>query len=78
VVGNAADLGQEPPREVLEGKVTREEFLGRYVAMWRALDAGEYRFVHDVVDEFDGHDDKDQFLAALDLTLAGLRLQAGA
>jgi AcrR family transcriptional regulator len=78
VVGNAADLGQEPPPEVLDGTVSREEFLDDYVASWRALDACAYPFVREIVDEFDGHDDKEQFLAALDLTLAGLRLQAGA
>ncbi|GAA3218988.1 TetR family transcriptional regulator [Actinocorallia longicatena] len=78
VVGNAVDMGQEPPPEVLDGSLTREEFLGRYTRTWRALDAREYPFVHEIVEEFDGHDDKEQFLAALDLTLAGLRLQAGA
>ncbi|MFI6862803.1 TetR/AcrR family transcriptional regulator [Streptomyces sp. NPDC050421] len=78
VVGSAADLGQEPPEEVLDGSVGREEFLGRYAQMWRELDAEEFPFMHDVVDEFDGHDDKEQFLAALELTLTGLRLQAGA
>ncbi|MFJ6466497.1 TetR/AcrR family transcriptional regulator [Streptomyces sp. NPDC091387] len=78
VVGSAADLGQEPPQEVLDGLVTQQEFLGRYAEAWRALDAEEYPFVHDIVDEFDGHEDKEQFLAALELTLAGLRLQAGA
>ncbi|MFJ6837428.1 TetR/AcrR family transcriptional regulator [Streptomyces sp. NPDC091209] len=77
VVGNAADMGQEPPQEVLDGFVDRDEFLGRYTETWRALDAEEFPFVHDIVDEFDGHDDKEQFLAGLDLTLAGLRLQAG-
>ncbi|MGW3913713.1 TetR/AcrR family transcriptional regulator [Streptomyces sp. NPDC005070] len=78
VVGNAADMGQEPPQEVLDGVVDRDEFLGRYTETWRALDAEEFPFVHDIVEEFDGHDDKEQFLAALDLTLAGLRLRAGA
>ncbi|MEU3465398.1 TetR/AcrR family transcriptional regulator [Streptomyces sp. NPDC006733] len=78
VVSNAADLGQEPPPQVLDGTVDRDAFLGRYAATWRELDATEYPFVHDIVDEFDGHDDKDQFLAGLELTLAGLRLQAGA
>lgn len=77
VVGNAADMGEEPPPEVADGTVKREEFLGHYAETWRALDAEEYPFVRDIVDEFDGHDDKEQFLAALDLTLAGLRLQAG-
>ncbi|MEU1534673.1 TetR/AcrR family transcriptional regulator [Streptomyces fagopyri] len=77
VVGNAADMGQEPPPEVLDGLLDRDEFLSRYTATWRALDAEEFPFVHDIVDEFDGHDDKEQFLAGLELTLTGLRLQAG-
>jgi AcrR family transcriptional regulator len=76
VISNAVDVGQEPPREVVEGTVSREEFLGRYAQTWRELDAVEYPFMHDIVEEFDGHDDKEQFLAALELTLAGLRLQA--
>ncbi|MGC4987069.1 MULTISPECIES: TetR/AcrR family transcriptional regulator [unclassified Streptomyces] len=78
VVGNAADMGHEPPQEVIDGTVKRDEFLGHYAETWRALDAEEYPFVHDIVDEFDGHDDKEQFLGALELTLAGLRLQSGA
>lgn len=76
VVGTAADMGQEPPQEILDGAVGREEFLGRFAARWRELDPEEFPFVHEIVDEFAGHDDKDQFLAGLDLTLAGLRLQA--
>ncbi|MEV0575979.1 MULTISPECIES: TetR/AcrR family transcriptional regulator [unclassified Streptomyces] len=78
VVANAGDMGQDPPQEVVEGLVGREEYLGRYAATWRTLDPGKYPFLHDIVDEFDGHDDKEQFLAGLDLTLAGLRLQAEA
>ncbi|WNI26913.1 helix-turn-helix domain-containing protein [Streptomyces sp. ITFR-16] len=78
VVGSAVDMGQEPPEEVLDGAVDRVEFLGRYARTWREFDAEEFPFLHDIVDEFDGHDDKEQFLAALELTLAGLRLQAGA
>ncbi|MEU2025177.1 helix-turn-helix domain-containing protein [Streptomyces sp. NPDC016469] len=78
VVGSAVDMGQEPPQEVLEGAVGREEYLGRFATAWRGLDPEDYPFVHEIVDEFDGHDDVDQFRSALDLTLAGLRLQAGA
>ncbi len=78
VVGTAADLGQEPPQEVIDGSVTRDEYLDRFAETWRALDSAEYPFVHEIIDEFAGHDDKDQFLAGLDLTLAGLRLQAAA
>ncbi len=77
VVGSAIDLGQEPPQEVLDGAVGREEFLGRYAQAWRELDPTDFPFVHEIVDEFDGHDDIDQFRSALELTLAGLRLQAG-
>ncbi|TRV81126.1 TetR/AcrR family transcriptional regulator [Streptomyces sp. 130] len=78
VVGSAVDMGQEPPEEVLDGAVDREEYLGRFATAWRGLDPEDYPFVHEIVDEFDGHDDVDQFRSALDLTLAGLRLQAGA
>ncbi len=76
VVGSAVDLGQEPPQEVLGGAVSREEYLGRYAQAWRELDPEEFPFVLEIVDEFDGHDDVDQFRSALELTLAGLRLQA--
>ncbi|MFC1412002.1 TetR/AcrR family transcriptional regulator [Streptacidiphilus sp. N1-12] len=78
VVGSAVDLGQEPPQEVLDGAVDRDEFLGRYAQTWRELDPEKFPFVHNIVDEFDGHDDVDQFRSALELTLTGLRLQAEA
>ncbi|MFJ7626788.1 TetR/AcrR family transcriptional regulator [Streptomyces sp. NPDC097595] len=78
VVGSAVDMGQEPPEEILEGAVNRDEYLGRFATAWRGLDPEDYPFVHEIVDEFDGHDDVDQFRSALDLTLAGLRLQAAA
>jgi AcrR family transcriptional regulator len=76
VVGIAADLGQEPPQEVLDGTTSREEYLARYVDEWRQLDPEAFPFVHLILDEFAGHDDTDQFRAGLDLLLAGLRLQA--
>ncbi|MFB8085720.1 TetR/AcrR family transcriptional regulator [Streptomyces sp. NPDC055992] len=78
VVGSAVDIGQEPPQEILDGAVDRDEYLGRFARTWRELDPVDFPFVHEIVDEFDGHDDVDQFRSALDLTLAGLRLQAGA
>jgi AcrR family transcriptional regulator len=77
VVGIAADLGQEPPSEVLDGITSREEFMSRFAERWRALDAAEYPFVHYVVDEFEVHDDIEQFRSGLDLLLEGLRQQAG-
>ncbi|WP_404350852.1 TetR/AcrR family transcriptional regulator [Phycicoccus jejuensis] len=78
VVGTAADLGQDPPAEVLSGEVGRHEYLDAAVDQWRALDPVEFPYLHEIADEFAGHDDTDQFRAGLDLLLAGLRLQAGA
>ena len=78
VIGTAADMGQEPPPEVRDGSVDRDQYLSRYAEAWRHLDAGEFPFVQEIVDEFESHQDDDQFRAALELTLAGLRLQAGA
>nr|AIA15167.1 Bacterial regulatory proteins, tetR family [uncultured bacterium] len=78
VVGTAADMGQEPPQEVLDGTASREEYLERYADTWRQLDPEDFPFVQEIVEEFSGHDDSEQFLAALDLALAGLRQQAGA
>jgi AcrR family transcriptional regulator len=76
VVGIAADLGQEPPQEVVDGTTTREEYLARYADQWRQLDPETYPFMRHIVEEFAGHDDTEQFRAGLDLLLAGLRLQA--
>ncbi|MFJ4435669.1 TetR/AcrR family transcriptional regulator [Streptomyces sp. NPDC088923] len=78
VVGTAADLGGELPRELREGDVDRDAYLGRFAEQWRSLDSAEFPFVQQIAEEFEGHDDRDQFLAALELTLSGLRLQAGA
>ena len=77
VIGTAADLGREPPREVLTGEVARDAFIAQYADAWRQLDPATFPFVHHIVDAFAHHDDADQFRAGLDLLLAGLRLQAG-
>ncbi len=77
VIGIAADLGQEPPQEILDGTTNRDEFIGRYADQWRQLDPETFPFLHHIVDEFAVHDDTDQFRAGLDLLLDGLRLQAG-
>ena len=76
VIGTAADMGQEPPAEVVSGEMSREEYMARATAQWRALDPADFPFLHHVVDEFDGHDDRDQFRAGLELLLAGLELLA--
>jgi AcrR family transcriptional regulator len=78
VVGIAADLGQELPAEILDGSVSREEYIKRFADRWRELDPKEFPFLHYVVEEFAVHDDTAQFRAGLDLLLAGLRQQARA
>lgn len=77
VIGIAADLGQQPPAELVTGGVTREAYFARTVAEWNDLDPDEWPFLHAIVDVFENHDDTDQFVAGLDLLLAGLRQQAG-
>lgn len=76
VVGLAADMGQQPPEEVLSGELNRDQFMERVVSEWRALDPAEYPFLHTIIDEFEHHQDADQFRAGLDLLLDGLRRQA--
>jgi AcrR family transcriptional regulator len=78
VVGTAADMGHQPPQQVLDGELDREEFMAQFADQWRALDPAEYPFVQHIVEEFAHHDDRDQFQAGLDLILAGLRQQARA
>lgn len=77
VLGTAADMGQELPAGVAAGEIGRDDYLQRAADQWRALDEASFPFVHEIVDEFAGHDDADLFRAGLDLLLAGLRLQAG-
>lgn len=77
VVGVAADRGQDPPQEVRDGTVGREEFVATFREEIRALDADDFPFLNHIADEFAAHDDAEQFRAGLDLMLAGLRLQAG-
>jgi len=76
VIGTAADLGQQPPPEVVDGSIGRDEYIGRFAEDWRRLDPDEFPFVHEIVDEFARHDDTEQFRAGLDLILEGLRRQA--
>lgn len=76
VVGIAADLAQAPPAELVDGTVDRAELQARAADQWRALDPAEFPFIHHIVEEFAGHDDREQFRAGLDLLLAGLRQQS--
>jgi AcrR family transcriptional regulator len=50
----------------------RTAFLQAVAARWAQLDPGEYPFVHQVAAQLPGHDDREQFLAGIDLILAGI------
>lgn len=78
VIGIAADMGQEPPAAVVSGEISKEQYLTAAANEWRALEPARFPYIHHIIDEFDGHDDRDQFVGGLDLLLAGLRLQADA
>ncbi|MEK7953230.1 TetR/AcrR family transcriptional regulator [Luteolibacter soli] len=52
---------------------TRTEHLGAVAAKWEQLDPAEYPFVHQVAKILPEHDDRDQFLAGINLILAGIK-----
>ena len=51
----------------------RETFLGQMAERWQLLDEAEFPFARSVASDLPGHDDRDQFLAGIDLFLAGIR-----
>jgi AcrR family transcriptional regulator len=50
----------------------RSEFLGAVAAVWAELDPDEYAFTRSAADRLRDHDDRAEFLAGLDLVLAGI------
>ncbi|NUS94460.1 MAG: TetR/AcrR family transcriptional regulator [Nocardia sp.] len=50
----------------------RSAFLATVAAQWTRHDPAEYPFVHSVAAQLPGHDDREQFLAGIDLILAGI------
>ncbi|WP_448060779.1 TetR/AcrR family transcriptional regulator [Cellulomonas hominis] len=50
----------------------RSEFLGGVADRWTGLDPGEYPFVHAVASSMREHDDREQFLAGVDILLTGI------
>jgi AcrR family transcriptional regulator len=68
---NARTLGPE---------VDRAEFLDAVSITWEELDPDDYPFARAVADQLRDHDDREQFLAGIDLILGGvsaLHLPAG-
>jgi AcrR family transcriptional regulator len=50
----------------------RSEFLATVAARWAQLDPAVYPFVRQVAQQLPGHDDREQFLAGIDLILSGI------
>ena len=50
----------------------RSAFLTTIAARWAQLDPAEYPFVHQMATQLPGHDDREQFLAGINLILAGI------
>jgi len=74
VAAQSAADARSAPRDL-----DRETFLEVTAERWARLDLEEYPFVHRVVlPELARHDDRAQFLAGIDLILAGIRAAKGA
>ncbi|GGV42418.1 TetR family transcriptional regulator [Kitasatospora herbaricolor] len=50
----------------------RAAYLDVASRAWQALDPHEYPFIHDIAEQMREHDDREQFLAGIDLVLAGI------
>jgi hypothetical protein len=50
----------------------RAEFLDTASRAWRDLDPEDYPFIRAVAEQMREHDDRGQFLAGIDLVLAGI------
>ena len=67
VAGQNAANARLLPRET-----DRAAFLGAVAARWAQLDPAAYPFVRQVATQLSEHDDRGQFLAGIDLILAGI------
>ncbi|MFD8378171.1 TetR/AcrR family transcriptional regulator [Streptomyces sp. NPDC059679] len=57
---------------ILGSDVDRAEFLDAVSTTWEELDPDDYPFTRAVADQVREHDDREQFLAGIDLVLAGI------
>ncbi|WP_432837483.1 TetR/AcrR family transcriptional regulator [Dactylosporangium sp. CA-092794] len=63
---NAANARAQEPG------TNRSDVLGAESAVWASLDPGRYPFIRNIAGQLRDHDDRAQFLAGLDLILAGI------
>lgn len=55
-----------------QAQTDRQEFLDDLAARWGQLDADEYAFTRTMAGQLRSHDDRAEFLAGVDLVLAGI------
>jgi AcrR family transcriptional regulator len=58
---------------MLATSVKRADFLEAVAAQWKKLDASEYPFTRAAADRLVGHDDREEYVAGIDLILAGIQ-----
>lgn len=59
-------------RLLADSDADRSDFLGTVAAQWSQLDPDKYPFVHKAATQLREHDDREQFLAGIDIFLAGI------
>ncbi|HYP98898.1 MAG TPA: TetR family transcriptional regulator [Polyangiaceae bacterium] len=59
-------------RRTFEPSADRAEFLAKEATRWKELDPEEYSFTRSVATQLRKHDDRTEFLAGIDLILAGI------
>jgi AcrR family transcriptional regulator len=57
---------------LLAPETDRSAFLANIAARWAQLDPAQYPFMRQVATQLSEHDDREQFLAGIDLILAGI------
>ncbi|MFB4302420.1 TetR/AcrR family transcriptional regulator [Actinomadura sp. NTSP31] len=60
------------PGPIVGASTTREAYLARAAEHWEKLDPADYPFLTRAATDLRDHDDRDQFIAGLDLLLDGL------
>jgi AcrR family transcriptional regulator len=57
---------------LLAHETDRSAFLATVAARWERLDPAQYPFIQQMAAQLPGHDDREQFLAGIDLILTGI------
>ncbi|WP_214319440.1 TetR/AcrR family transcriptional regulator [Nonomuraea sediminis] len=60
------------PGVTVSATTSRDAFLAQTAERWETLDPADYPFLTRITADLREHDDRDQFIAGLDLLLAGL------